>query len=179
MSTFDTPGSSPGPVDRSRCAGCGDEGSTDLPASLAARARDARRGLPIPPVNLHPDLATGENAVDINTTISTDLAAHRRCSLCGMQMGYWVKRAELHLMQHVIGRCSSPCGARGSGLRRSDDGPRMGERRGRGVGVTGCNHVALRATWKQLSSICPVRLTGCYRPGSRYWIRPRWCSRQC
>ncbi|WP_155246972.1 hypothetical protein [Salinispora arenicola] len=27
----------------------------DLPPRLAARPRDARRGLPIPPVNLHPD----------------------------------------------------------------------------------------------------------------------------
>src|SRR5439155_20157466 len=63
----------------------------DLPARLAARPRD-RRGLPIPPVNLHPDPATGELKVDfttINTTISTALAAERRCSLCGGEIGYW------------------------------------------------------------------------------------------
>jgi hypothetical protein len=33
----------------------GDEASAGLPASLAARPCDPRRGLPIPPVNLHPD----------------------------------------------------------------------------------------------------------------------------
>jgi hypothetical protein len=84
----------------------GSVGPTDLPASLGARPRDPRRGLPIPPVNLHPDTTTGEDAVDftnINTTISTDLAANRRCSLCGVEMGYWVKRAELRLMQQVVG----------------------------------------------------------------------------
>ena len=62
-----------------------------LPPSLAARPRD-RRGLPIPPVNEHPDLDGGV-AVDfttINTAISTDLAARRCCSLCGQRMGYWV-----------------------------------------------------------------------------------------
>lgn len=71
----------------------GDE-SADLPARLAARPRD-RRGLPIPPVNLHPDPATGRSAVDfttINTTTSTGLAAERRCSLCGEAIGYWVNR---------------------------------------------------------------------------------------
>ena len=70
-----------------------DEAWTGLPASLAARPRDPRRGLPIPPVNLHSDPDTGEDAVDftnINTTVSTDLAANRHCSLCGVEMGYWV-----------------------------------------------------------------------------------------
>src|SRR5437762_6878805 len=64
----------------------------DLPPRLAARPRD-RRGLPIPPVNLHPDPATGALRVDfttINTTISTGLAADRRCSLCAGEIGYWV-----------------------------------------------------------------------------------------
>jgi hypothetical protein len=68
------------------------EPPADLPPRLAARPRD-RRGLPIPPVNLHPNSATGEARVDfttINTTISTALAAARRCSLCSEQMGYWV-----------------------------------------------------------------------------------------
>ncbi|GAA1810961.1 hypothetical protein GCM10009682_35670 [Luedemannella flava] len=67
--------------------------TTALPASLAARPRDPRRGLPIPPVNLHPDEHTGTAAIDfttINTPISTRLAAERRCSLCGVEMGYWV-----------------------------------------------------------------------------------------
>src|SRR5690349_19119406 len=62
------------------------------PARLAARPRD-RRGLPIPPVNLHPEPATGQPTVDfttINTTTSTALAAERRCSLCGEAIGYWV-----------------------------------------------------------------------------------------
>jgi hypothetical protein len=70
-----------------------DEASTSLPASLAARPHDIRRGLPIPPVNVHSDPVTGAPAVDftnINTTISTDLAANRQCSLCGIEMGYWV-----------------------------------------------------------------------------------------
>ena len=66
----------------------------DLPVSLAARPRDARRGLPIPPVNVHPDPRGGERAhVDfttINTSISTQLAAGRRCSLCGESMEYGV-----------------------------------------------------------------------------------------
>ena len=63
----------------------------DLPASLAARPQDARRGLPIPPVNVHP--GPGGPVVDfttINTTTSTGLAVARRCSLCGDPMGYWV-----------------------------------------------------------------------------------------
>jgi hypothetical protein len=71
----------------------GDEVWTGLPASLAARPRDPRRALPIPPVNVHCDPDTGEDIVDftnINTTISTDVAADRRCSLCGAEMGYWV-----------------------------------------------------------------------------------------
>ena len=66
--------------------------AVDLPPRLAARPRD-RRGLPIPPVNLHPDPATGELKVDfttINTTISAALAAARRCSLCAGEIGYWV-----------------------------------------------------------------------------------------
>src|SRR5437763_16190141 len=64
----------------------------DLPARLAARPRE-RRGLPIPPVNLHPDPATGELKVDftsINTTVSSALAADRRCSLCAGRIEYWV-----------------------------------------------------------------------------------------
>jgi hypothetical protein len=58
----------------------------ELPATLAARPRDARRDLPIPPVNEHPDPSGDGSHVDfatINTTISTGLAANRRCSLCG------------------------------------------------------------------------------------------------
>ncbi len=66
----------------------------DLPVSLAARPRDVRRGLPIPPVNVHPDPRGGQRAhVDfttINTSTSTQLAAARRCSLCGESMEYWV-----------------------------------------------------------------------------------------
>ena len=65
----------------------------DLPATLAARPRDARRGLPIPPVNEHPN-ATGDgwhvDFTTINTTTATRLAADRRCSLCSEPMGYWV-----------------------------------------------------------------------------------------
>jgi hypothetical protein len=65
----------------------------DIPASLAARPRDARRGLPIPPVNVHPDPTGDGSHVDfttINTTVSTRLAVERRCSLCGEPTGYWV-----------------------------------------------------------------------------------------
>jgi len=66
----------------------------DLPASLAARPRDVRRGLPVPPVNEHPDPDGGPGTyVDfttLNTTISTRLAAGRMCSLCGESMEYWV-----------------------------------------------------------------------------------------
>jgi hypothetical protein len=68
--------------------------SRDMPASLAARPRDARRGLPIPPVNVHPDPHGGTDThVDfttINTSTSTRLAAGRRCSLCGESMECWV-----------------------------------------------------------------------------------------
>jgi hypothetical protein len=49
--------------------------------------------LPIPPVNLHADPDGAGVHVDfttINTTIATDLAVHRRCSLCGEPMRYWV-----------------------------------------------------------------------------------------
>ncbi|GEM_PF-7131436 len=68
------------------------EAGPDLPATLAARPVDARRGLPVPPVNIHPDPASGAAYVDfttLNTTTSTALAAERRCSLCGVEMGYW------------------------------------------------------------------------------------------
>ncbi|GAA0490916.1 hypothetical protein Ade02nite_23320 [Paractinoplanes deccanensis] len=65
-----------------------------VPASLAARPYDTRRGLPIPPVNMHPgpDGGTGPRVdfTTINTVTSTELAAARRCSLCGDFMGYWV-----------------------------------------------------------------------------------------
>ncbi|MBB2943244.1 hypothetical protein FB565_002957 [Actinoplanes lutulentus] len=66
----------------------------DMPASLAARPRDERRNLPIPPVNIHPALGGSTFArVDfttINTVSSTELAAARSCSLCAEPMGYWV-----------------------------------------------------------------------------------------
>jgi hypothetical protein len=62
--------------------------------------------LPIPPVNVHPD-PNGDGAhVDfttIDTPTATELAHARRCSLCGEPMGYWLKRAELRLMQQVVG----------------------------------------------------------------------------
>ncbi|MDI6101189.1 hypothetical protein QLQ12_21475 [Actinoplanes sp. NEAU-A12] len=66
-------------------------GVPDLPAGLAARPRDARRGLPIPPVNVH-DGPHGPyvDFTTLNITASADLAAARRCSLCGEPMGYWV-----------------------------------------------------------------------------------------
>jgi hypothetical protein len=81
-------------------------GGPDLPPTLAARPHDARRSLPIPPVNVHPNPHDGGSHVDfttINTTTATRLAADRRCSLCGEPMGYWVKWAELHWMQHGYG----------------------------------------------------------------------------
>jgi hypothetical protein len=63
-----------------------------IPPTLAARPRD-RRGLPIPPVNLHPD-STGANTVvdftTINTVASTYLALEHRCSLCGEPFGRWI-----------------------------------------------------------------------------------------
>ncbi|TQL36889.1 hypothetical protein [Salinispora arenicola] len=67
-------------------------GGPDLPPRLAARPRDARRGLPIPPVNLHPHLDGGVHVdfTTINTRTSTDLAVQRLCSLCGERLGYWV-----------------------------------------------------------------------------------------
>ena len=75
-----------------------DSAVPQLPASLAARPRDARRGLPIPPVNVHPGPAPDQWRVDfttINTISSAELAVGRRCSLCGEPMGYWVNRAML------------------------------------------------------------------------------------
>src|SRR3954453_15357558 len=80
------------------------EPPADLPPGLAVRPRD-RRGLPIPPVNVHPDPATGAPRVDfttINATASAALAADRRCSLCAREMGYWVLCAKLQQMQHGI-----------------------------------------------------------------------------
>jgi hypothetical protein len=66
----------------------------EMPAALAARPRDVRRGLPIPPVNLFPaPQGAGELLVDfttINTSTAHALAAQRCCSLCGEPMGYWV-----------------------------------------------------------------------------------------
>src|SRR5689334_6324150 len=66
-----------------------------LPPGLAARPRDPRRGLPIPPVSLHPDPTTGaEDAMvdftTVNMATATGLAADRLCSLCGQPIGYWV-----------------------------------------------------------------------------------------
>jgi len=79
----------------------------DLPASLAAGPRELRRGLPIPPVNEHPDPHGGPGTyVDfttLNTTTSTRLAAGRVCSLCGESMEYWVNRAMLQQMQRDVG----------------------------------------------------------------------------
>ena len=66
----------------------------DMPEALAARPRDARRGVPIPPVNVHPDphggTGTHVDFTTINTSTSSHLAAGRRCSLCGEAMEYWV-----------------------------------------------------------------------------------------
>lgn len=65
----------------------------DIPSALGARPYDARRGLPIPPVNIHPDPTGDGSHVDfttINTTTSTRLAVERCCSLCGEPMGYLV-----------------------------------------------------------------------------------------
>jgi hypothetical protein len=59
---------------------------------------------------VHPDPATGAPVVDftnVNTTVSTRLADARRCSLCGNEIGYWAKRAELHSMQQTIRSCLS------------------------------------------------------------------------
>ncbi|GGK43709.1 hypothetical protein GCM10010124_40600 [Pilimelia terevasa] len=64
-----------------------------LPATLAARPTDARRGLPVPPVNEHPDPHGGPPCVDfttIDTATAIHLATERRCSLCGEPIGYWV-----------------------------------------------------------------------------------------
>lgn len=66
-------------------------GRAETPAALAGRPRDARRGLPIPPVNLHPTGAGWRvDFTTLNVSISEDLAAGRRCSLCGEAMEYWV-----------------------------------------------------------------------------------------
>jgi hypothetical protein len=56
-----------------------------IPPTLAARPRH-RRGLPIPPVNVHPDSTGANTAIDfttINIPASTRLALDHRCSLCG------------------------------------------------------------------------------------------------
>jgi hypothetical protein len=68
-----------------------DDAVTGLPAGLTARPRDERRGLPIPPVNVHdgPD-GPRVDFTTLNTTTSTELALARRCSLCGDSMAYWV-----------------------------------------------------------------------------------------
>lgn len=62
-----------------------------LPASLAERPRDPRRGLPIPPVSLH--TRNGVEVVDfvsINGPVGVALATERKCSLCAGDMEYWV-----------------------------------------------------------------------------------------
>ncbi len=44
-------------------------------------------------MNVHPDPSGAGSHIDfttINTTVATDLAVTRRCSLCGETMGYWV-----------------------------------------------------------------------------------------
>jgi hypothetical protein len=46
----------------------------------------------------------------INTTVSTDFAADRRCSLCAEEIGYWVLRAKLQQMQQLVGRYLSCTG---------------------------------------------------------------------
>jgi hypothetical protein len=90
----------------------GDEAQAGLPDSLAARPRDPKRHLPIPPVNLHPDPSTRAPVVDfttVNTTTATSLAINRRCSLCGRPMEYWVKRAKSVGATPPRGRCLEGC----------------------------------------------------------------------
>lgn len=103
---------------------------SDLPAGLQARPRDERRGLPVPPVNVHPDPATGTPVVDfttLNTTTSTELARNRRCSLCGIQLDYWVA---------FLG------GPRAAELMRYTDPP--GHPECLHAAVTLCPHIAIR-----------------------------------
>lgn len=114
-----------------------DSGTPKIPAALAARPHDARRGLPIPPVNIHPnpnsdpdpDSDRGGWHVDfttINTTISAHLAAERCCSLCGQPMKYWVA---------FLG------GPRAAELRRYADPP--GHPECMKAALTLCPHIAL------------------------------------
>ena len=61
---------------------------TTMPDALAARPRDERRGLPIPPVNVQDD-----GRVDftvINGRVGLEKARARICGLCDTSMQYWV-----------------------------------------------------------------------------------------
>lgn len=59
----------------------------DVPASLAARPHDSRRGLPIPAVNEFPELPEGHDFTVINGARGIALAAKRWCALCAQPMG--------------------------------------------------------------------------------------------
>lgn len=64
-----------------------------IPAGLAARPIDARRGVPIPYVAVHDDDNAIGQRVDfsaINAERVVECGAQRRCGLCGNGLGYWI-----------------------------------------------------------------------------------------
>lgn len=169
----------------------------DMPVSLAARPRDLRRGLPIPPVNVHANPHGGTQAyVDfttINTSTSAQLAADRRCSLCGEPMKYWVaflgtpRAAELLRFTDPPGhpnasgrrlRCARTSPSPGTGAPASTGRARASCRPGRtgtnppgghweSPGPTGrwsCPHTDSPCTYRPRSAPCTP--TGTARTGS-------------
>jgi hypothetical protein len=62
--------------------------TTDMPAALAARPRDERRGLPIPFTSDIPD--GGHDFTTIDARRIVQCVTGKLCALCGEPLGYWL-----------------------------------------------------------------------------------------
>lgn len=63
-----------------------------MPEPLARRARDQRRGVPIPVMNMPPGSTDPAEAdfTGIHAQSVYDCGTERRCGICGDPLGYWI-----------------------------------------------------------------------------------------